>query len=677
MGGVLLLLLYIALGVFAAWLLFKEERLLKKLWLGSVMGIMLLMWSHVPFSFVMGFTVVSHLCGIFFAIVICFLIFLWKSKSFRDIKGAFVGEKGIKESVFPLRSQEIAMIVCTVSFSILAVTLLWNHTLFEAEGGYWTGQCTYGDMNMHLGFITSIAEQNMFPPTYSIMAGEPLNYPFLCDSVSSSLYLFGASLKTAYVAPAVVAFASVFSGFWFLAEAVLEKTRRTLLAFFLFFLDGGFGIIYFLDNLGGENKTNFTRIFTEFYETPTNYVNSGRDAVDMAGNTITVQSFANVRWTNVIADMLLPQRATLFGWTCLFAVLYILYMAVFKDKKHYFVIAGVMGGLITMVHTHSYFALGMIAIAWIIYSVIRDKFNKSIIVSWLSFGLPALALSVPQLLFWTFNAVGGESFLRFEFNWVNSQASGGTDSWLWFWVKNVGLVFVLLPVAFIHANKTKKLMYSGALLIFVVSELIIFQPNSYDNIKLFFIWYVFTVILVADFLGDCWHKLKGIRGRSVLAALLIFVCTISGTLTIGRELASGYYNEDSSKRNAYQLYSAAHVNAAEFIKENTEADAIFMCYNNHNNSIASLTGRNIYCGAGTFLYFHGIGYQERSVVLKEMFTNADAFEKNRIEAGIDYVFVGDYERGNYGSSLIDEYLAENYKAIYDQDGIVIYDVRTV
>ncbi len=675
MGGIILLLFYLAAGVIIASMLFDDERTLKKLWLGGVMGVMLLMWSHVPFSFFLGFTVWSHLCGVALTALIGVGIFFLKGKNLPKLAGSkTVGKKTNKliavEGVWPLTLSERIMLICTVSLTILAGVMLANHTIVEINGAYYTGQCTYGDMNMHLGFVTSIATQGMFPPTYSIIAGEPLNYPFLCDSVSSSLYLFGSSLRVAYIAPALTAFVAVFMGFWYLAESILKKAGRTLLAFVLFFFDGGFGIIYFLDNLKGEDKSNFKRIFEAFYETPTNYVNDLRDAVNAAGETVQVQSYSNIRWTNVIADMLLPQRATLFGWMCLFAVLYLLYNAVFSGKKQNYVVAGVMGGLMTMVHTHSYFALGMIAICWIVYSCIKERFNKDIIVSWLKFGVPALVLSVPQLLFWTFNAVG-ESFVRFTFNWANVS-----DSWLWFWVKNVGLVFILLPIAFLHVDKEKKCMYSGALLIFAVSELVLFQPNPYDNIKLFFIWYVFTVIIVAEFLADCWHKLKGIKGRSLIAAVLIFTCTVSGALTIGREVVSGVYQTDGDAKYAYQLYSAAQVKSAEFIKENTEADAIFLCHNNHNNSISSLTGRNIYCGAGTFLYYHGVGYQERQALLKKMLTDAEAFEENREAAGIDYVFIGDYERGNYGDRLISAHLDANYKVIYDNDGIKIYDVRT-
>lgn len=592
--GILLLLTYVIIGVVIGIYVFDGEERCKRIWLGGVIGMMLLMWSHVPFSFLLGFTVLSHVLGLVISIAIgAMIIFFAVNRRGKEVNADEKFILPFKTMAGKITKSEIAMLACVVPFVILSIVLLESHTIVESGGAYYTGQCTYGDMNMHLGFITSIAKQNMFPPTYSIIAGEPLNYPFLCDSVSSSLYLFGTSLRTSYIAPMIVAFTLVYMGVWYLAESILKKSGRASLAYIMFLLDGGFGIIYFLD-CWKSDKTNFTRIFTAFYETPTNYVQE------------------NVRWTNVIADMLLPQRATLFGWMCLFAVLYILYKAVFEEEKGYYLIAGIMAGLLPMVHTHSYFSVGLIAIAWIVVSLIKNKFSASTFKNWLFFGIPALLLSVPQLLEWTFNAVGGESFLRFTFNWVNSTAG---DSWLWFWVKNIGLVFLLIPTAFIHSDRKKKCVYTGALLIFVVAEFIIFQPNLYDNIKLFFAWYLYMAIMVADLLCDCYEKLKGIRGRQIIAGIVILTLTISGALTIAREVASG------SEKNRYQLYNSANVSAAKWIEENTEPTSVFLSWNQHNNTISSLTGRNIFVGAGTFLYYHGVNYQEKEALMKEMFSN--------------------------------------------------------
>lgn len=642
------MLLYLILGLILGLYIFDEETLPKRIWLGGVIGMMLLMWSHVPFSFFLGFSRLSHLFGLLLSMIITAgTVFLkYKKNAIFSIKPVFKTK---------IEKSEIWMLSCVVPFMIIAGVLLSSHTLRFVDGAYYTGQCGYGDMNMHLGFITSIAKQEMFPPTYSIMAGEPLNYPFLCDSISASLYLFGCPLRLSYNAPMFVAFLLVFVGIWYLAEAILKSAKRASLAYILFVLDGGFGIMYFIDGSTFKNWDNFKQIFTEFYHMPTNYVD------------------ANVRWVNIIADMLLPQRATLFGWMCLFAIVYLLYRAVFESKKYY-LIAGIMAGLLPMVHTHSYFAIGLIALAWLIISCIKNRFNREIIMNWLKFGIPALILSVPQLLKWTFNADLGESFLRFTFNWVNAE---GGDSWLWFWVKNLGIVFLLIPTAFIHVDRRKKAVTAGAWLIFLLAEFIIFQPNVYDNIKLFFIWYLFMVIIVADLLGDCWLRLKGIRGRSVIAFIIITAMTISGACSVAREIVSGTYNEKTHEGRAYQLYNEANVAAANWISENTPPTSVFLSYNNHNNTISSLTGRNIYVGTGTFLYYHGVHYQEREALMREMFTSVESFENNYRSAGIDYVYVGDYERGNFGADLILEYFIENLSPVYDNMGVMIFKCSDV
>ena len=51
--------------------------------------------------------------------------------------------------------------------------------------------------------------------------------------------------------------------------------------------------------------------------------------------------------------------------------------------------------------------------------------------------------------------------------------------------------------------------------------------------------------------------------------------------------------------------------AARWIEENTPADAVFLTGNQHNNAVAALTGRDIVCGTGSYLYFHGIDYSRQ------------------------------------------------------------------
>ncbi len=644
MAGILFYVLYLILGVLFANLILAEKKPGIRLWAGSVCGTVAYMWSHLPFSLFLGFTVLSHLLGLVLTLAllaICFWITAARQENpWRRLLGNWK---------FSWDKSGIILLAVLIPLMLYAFLCLDNHILNESQGAYQTGQCTYGDLNFHLGIITSVAEQGTFPPDYNIFPGRQLDYYFLCDSVSSSLYLFGTGLRTAYILPVLIGFAQVFAGFWFLAQSIVKRAGKTLLAFLLFFFNGGLGLFYFLDNLR-EDKTNFTKIFTAYYQTPTNYVNSGTRT-------------SNICWTNTVVDMMLPQRATLFGWMILLLVLYLLYHGVFEGEKNYFLPAGILGGLIPMIQTYAYFTLGLVALCWLIYSCIKEKFSKGILLSWLRFGLPAVLLAVPQFYLWIFGAVSDEKFLRFSFNAYNAS-----DNWLWFWVKNVGIVFLLIPFAFFNASRKKKAVYAGGLLIFIVAELVVFQTYAYDNNKLYLIWYLFTAILVADFLVECYDRLQGVKGRSLLAALLIVVCVNAAFFTMIREYVSG------TPGNSYTLYNADEVKGAEFVRENTAPSSLFLSYYNHNNAVSCLTGRNIYCGAATFLYSHGVDYSSRQKLIDSMFTDAEVFEENKAACGVDYVWISSWERSNYQSRLIEDYLAEHYSLVYSQGDVTIYQI---
>lgn len=630
MLGILWFLFWQAAGVVLAAAAFRDKRRSVQLWLGSVLGSVLSMWAPIPFSFLLDFTIASHLTALGLGLILAGLAMWYLRKSpIRELvpEESTVGDKPLLWLLPPF------FLVCAV--------MVYNHTLLPVGDAMYTGQCTYGDMSMHLGFISSIAEQGTFPPQYSIFPEGKLCYPFLCDSISSSLYLLGSSLRMAYIVPMLFAFAQCFAGFWFLAREICREKGAAVLAFILFFLNGGLGIVHFF----GE-EYSFRNIFTGFYETPTNLIEK------------------QIRWVNVLVDMMLPQRATLFGWAALFAALYLLFRAVFRRDRRGFLPAGILGGLLPMIHTHSFFALGLTAFAWLVYSLIRDGFTRDFIRSWSAFGFTAVALAVPQLLIWTFQSVGGnESFLRLGFDWVN----GGQENWLWFWLRNVGPIFVLTPLAFLFGETEERAIFSGAIFIYVLAELVLFQPNPYDNNKLLYIWYLFSCLLTADFVIRIVTKLHSRIGRGIALGLLLLVCTNAALLSLGREVISG------TEKYGYELFNGDEVAASQWVKKNTESDALFLTCDNHDNAVAVLTGRNILCGSGSYLYYHGLNYGSVQQQARAMLTDAASFERYRQNFGIDYVWIGQYERALSG--CIEAYLLENYPVAYAGNSIGIFDVR--
>ena len=184
MLGVLWFLLWQSAGEAISRRIFPEKRLAVRLWLGSVMGTLLSMWVPVPFAFLWGFGTTAHLCAA--AIGLAAQV-LW---IYPKRERAVCAEDRMIDRPLPY---------LFVPFMVLAVVLILSHTLRNVDGALYTGQCTYGDMAMHLSFITSIAEQQTFPPEYNLLPGTQICYPFLCDSVSSSLYLLGTPLRWAYM----------------------------------------------------------------------------------------------------------------------------------------------------------------------------------------------------------------------------------------------------------------------------------------------------------------------------------------------------------------------------------------------------------------------------------------------------------------------------------------------
>ncbi len=598
----------------------------ERLWLGSVCGSVLSIWLPIPFAFLLGFTVGAHLCA---AAAGALLIAL----GFRLLPAA--EPFGSRQETKELRP----FLFLFLPLMALCVYLLLSHTLAQRDGALYTGQCTFGDMAMHLGFISSIAVQGVFPPEYSILPGVRLCYPFLCDSVSSSLCLLGTPLRWAYMLPCFFALAQVFGGFYLLARRICPRRGAALLSMVLLFFNGGLGMLYFL------NKNGLRTLLTGFYKTPTNYTT------------------VNLRWVNVIVDMLIPQRATLFGWSILFAVLYLLYRAVFEREERFWLPAGVLGGLLPMIHTHSYFALGLVAACWLVYSLARDGLCRDWLRGWLRFGLCAVLIAAPQLLLWTFRSVGGnEQFLRVHFDWVN----GGEENWLWFWLKNVGPLFFLAPLSLLLADRERRGVFFPALLIFALCELVVFQPNVYDNNKLLYVSYALFCILTADTLLRWAERIKARALRAAALALLIGVCTNAALFTMAREIVSG------TARWSYELFSPHAAAAAEFVRENTDPNALFLTAGNHNNPVAALTGRKVYCGCPSYLFYHGLDYADRAEKEERMLRGGEDFESLRGKIGIDYVYIGPYERAV--SRLGAEYFDEHYPAVFRSGDVTIYKI---
>lgn len=679
-------------GLILASLLLKKEGALTKILLGSVIGSLFLQWIPVLLSFFCGFSFTAHILAQLLVLPILIWGFLKRKYLIAHVRNC------------PLRIRYHSAFFFTLAgFFILWAYLLHTHTIpLNDKGAMLAGQCTYGDMNMHLGFITSLANQGSFPPEYSIFPGTRLSYPFLSDSISSSLYLLGASLRLAYILPMLIAFLQVAGGVYLLGHSLLASRAKAMLTYLFFFLNGGLGFSYFL-NWSAEDQYTFKELFNGFYITPTNLVGE------------------NIRWVNMIADMLLPQRATLFGYAVLFPAIWLLYQAVFRDKKEYFLAAGLFASALPMIHTHSFLGMGIISAAWLLLylyrSTVKSEQRKwygpklltafvvfmSLLQYWNSknrlasqdfmiFGIMGITvcvlfgvyflvrflqknklkvllptwglylgcvviLALPQLLFWTFGQVSEGGFLRGHFNWSNQG-----DAYPWFYLKNMGLPLLLMLGAIIAGRKRTSALILPAGIIWFVVELIVFTPNTYDNNKLLYIAYLLLCLAAADYGVELYKGIRHIPGTKLFAGLFLFFSTVSAILTLGREVVS-----------EYTLYNTAQVELAKYIDTYTDPTDIILTNTRHNNEVSSLTGRSIVCGADTFLYFHGIDTTERKEQVRLMYEAPAENLGLYAQFDVSYVVISSWERSAY--NIDEEWFNENFELVFMYEDVDLYRLK--
>jgi len=730
MLALLYLALYILCGLVIVRCLLPRQSVLTRIWLGTSLGLLLMMWLPALWAFAADFSWTAHLLALIPLALLTGGAYLGRDK--RPAKGWDAAESILARQ----------MLIVVLPLTILSAWLQYTHCVRIAEdGSWWGGQATYGDLAMHMSFVTSL-KNAAFPPEYALFPGQQLSYPFLMDSLSTSFYLMGWPLQAALAIPGTLMMTLCYMGVMCLAREMTAGKKTVILAALLFFLNGGLGFIYDFDLAGGvetvwqngewgETPTLWTRvqaILDGYYKTPTNQPTPN-----------------NLRWSNVIADLMLPQRTLLGGWCMVIPCFYLLWRAfdpASREEKplRMVLLLGMWGGALPLIHTHSFVALALCSAGLLVYDALhsaevvegavslRPRWQKrlmwmlpalwtvlalvtlrlpvgrwmplmwatlalaGLVVAMIRFPVPGLGvsrdflprfgwyalyggiacvLSVPQLFGFTFNQVFQEgmqdasnSFIQPWFNWVNSTdgtLGGMIDGYGWFYVKNIGLPFLMLVFALFERNPRWRRIFAGALPIILAGEMIRFQPNIYDNNKLLYLAWLLCAMIAADWCRALWGRLKGMRARPFIAVLAAVTIFLSAGLTLWRECVSNY-----------QLFSAGAVQTGEFVRDETEEDAVFLTGVHHLNPVASIGGRRIVCGPDLWLYYHGLDTNARKADIARFYADPEGNQDVIDLYGVDYIVVSSYERSDYRPDTVA--LDALYTRVYQNSEATIWRV---
>jgi hypothetical protein len=532
------------------------------------------------------------------------------------------------------------------SFYGFVMIVMWEifaRAFFESPEGFYTGVLNnFGDLPFHISVITRFAYGQNFPPEDPTFAGARFTYPFLTDFISAMFLRGGASIRESmFIENWVVGVAMVGVLHRFGLQLLRNRTAA-LLTPALIVLSGGLGWTMLFGDMAGSGRS----IFQILGHLPHSY-------------TILPEPEKGWRWGNAMTTLLVPQRGFLLGIPLAVIVFTQLWISGVqgKSKKEkgkreqtisptdqvvaspakrssffpfsFFLLpstrrmvgAGLVAGLLPLVHAHSFAAVMLVATTLTVLN--WPKWRE-----WLTFLVVASLVAGPQMLWSTHGtAVSTSSFIGWEVGWDH-----GSENIAWFWLKNTGLFIPLLLVTLLWKREdylvSRKLLlfYLPFTLCFIIPNFVKLAPWVWDNIKVLFYWWIGSAPIIALLLARLW---EGNVSRRVLAVVLFVGLTLAGALDVFSTI---------THQQGYQIFSREGINFADQVRQNTAARATILHAPIHNTPIF-LTGRRSLLGYPGHIWTHGINYYGRETDVKKIYAgtlDAAALMRNY---GVDYVVI--------------------------------------
>ncbi|HET7217683.1 MAG TPA: hypothetical protein VFJ02_06525 [Vicinamibacterales bacterium] len=511
-------------------------------------------------------------------------------------------------AIVDARTGLTAAIIVAASLCVLGVALLWRvagRSMFVRADGIYTGVShNIGDLPFHLTVMSRFLYGQNFPPEHPSFAGAGFTYPFLSDVLGAMQLAVGGSSRAAIVWPLfalLIAFAAL------LFRWTLELTASRTAAFLslpIAFFSGGLGWW----SLGGEARA------------------SGLVTVLAAlRHDYTITADGAYRWGNLLTALLVTQRGLLLGLPLALIIFRLWWESTDDDEgQARMIAAGVIAGMLPLVHAHSYAVVLAVAGCLAIAGPWHWK--------WVPFFAWSLSLGLPQI-WWlmSLGGVKGQSFLALAFGWDR-----GSSNIAVFWLRNTGVFIPLLVAGLLWRSPPLlsprlRRYYLPFILCFIVPNVLRLAPWIWDNIKVLVYWFIASVPIVAIVLA---RLFEARRWRSALAAALLFMLTAAGALDVWR-VASGAF--------ASRVYDREGIEFARLVRERTAASALIAHAPTYNHPVA-LSGRRSFMGYPGHLWSHGLDAGGREADIRRIYAGGAEAEAVLKTHHIDYLVVGPQER---------------------------------
>ncbi|MEM4409705.1 MAG: hypothetical protein QXI19_13285, partial [Candidatus Caldarchaeum sp.] len=465
----------------------------------------------------------------------------------------------------------------------------------------------WGDSAYHLDMISLLKTADPFRLEQPNASGTPLTYPFLINLQSALYERVGFPLFFAWHTPILLYGSSFFFLLWSLGKRVVGEDTVAVAFLALVLFGGGIGFLWFLKDLWAALEAGgFREAAHTFLNPPHEYTH-----LDMrtSGKPKEMESPVNIVWIVPAISFLTHQRSFPAGASL--AALVLIGTIAYRGRKPLWRL-GFAWGMIPLAHTHTFLALTIILALFFIY----DLKNWS---SWIKASLAGGAIALPQVLYITSGLGLGEMnhILKPHLGWLmcthdtswlrcDPGVEGVDTNPLWFWTKNFGAVFwmwlfcLIAPLLLKGKRmdgflKSAKPFVPPSLALFILPNLVLFQPWAFDNNKILYYWWWLGSLLSCLFL---WNLLPKGTLRATALSVFVAIAILSGIIDATARV--GHFTKDH-----FPLYRPEDLTSAKWIRENTHPSDAFLTGDNPSQFVPKLTGRPIFLGYPGWLWSQG------------------------------------------------------------------------
>ncbi len=620
--------------------------------------------------------------------------------------------------------------VALVVFALLFSRAMFQDAAGDLVTGYWIP-----DWAQHLITAASFSTAQNLPLQNPIMSGTPLYYPFLPDFTSGMLMRLGLGDGPALWLPQVILAVVLVLLVVSLAERLGARRSAGVLAVIICFLGGGLGFVGALHDACTDAGYSSAQCSAGYVVThpvdgagitvrtigalpglvanqPTSF-----DGMTSAPNSAT-PVFKDQEWYTPLFAWWLPQRTLMEGFDVVVAALVLLIAVFERARARLFdvAVAGLLVGLLPVIHVQSLFAAAVIAAG---LAVIRWR------PAWLLFAGVAAVVAAPRLVQLVLaphgSAALGNQYPWLEPGWMsgalNTAALGHSitassaaaavgdaltlpfNARFWgFWLINLGvavplsLAVLLLAIGRLFRDRSIG-RAAGRVLgivppatvrfllacipVFLLCNVAVLQSWDWDNTKLLVYWYLGVALVVAAITVHLWVGVW----RRILAVLLAGSVLATGSLALLRLLP--YTPPSASVTGPYVVASAADLQMASVLEAVTAPTAVFLISANTDDffdPVPLLTGRPVVLDYYPWLWSYGLDYGQRLTDVQTAMAGCGSTPLDECPAilgvlrryDVSYVEVNQ----SFPAAGVAWWAAQQLPVTASAPGTTVYDVRT-